>query len=54
MLAEAKKEGDAEILVVRNRTTKTGGYHTKPQRSRAIFAYALKEARRLAALQVAG
>ena len=46
---EPKRDGDVDILVVRNRTTKTSGYHTKPMMSRRIFAFALHLTRSLPA-----
>ena len=47
MVIEPNTEDDVDIIVIRNLTTKTSGYHTNPARSRAIFAAALGEARRL-------
>jgi hypothetical protein len=49
IVVEPKRQGDVDILVVRNRTTKTSGYHTPPMISRAIFQYALQQARSLLA-----
>ena len=47
VLAEPKTEDDVDILVIRNRTSKTSGYHTNPAKCRTIFACALAEARKL-------
>ena len=47
IVAEPQRDGDVDILVIRNETTKTKGYHTPPPVSRRIFLYALEEARRL-------
>ena len=42
---ETKRENDVDIAVLRQTTTRTSGYHTKPPAVRAIFLYALAEAR---------
>lgn len=47
IVAEPKREQDVDIIVIRQRTTKTKGYHTKPATCTWIFMYALNEARTL-------
>ncbi|HUU59452.1 MAG TPA: hypothetical protein VMZ50_07915, partial [Phycisphaerae bacterium] len=40
IVVEGKRDGEVDILVIRNRTTKTSGYHTPPAVGLAIFHYA--------------
>jgi len=47
IVVEPKHQGDVDIVVVRNKTTKGGGYHTPAHRSREIFQHALKQVRSL-------
>ncbi|MBL7077080.1 MAG: hypothetical protein ISS31_06385 [Kiritimatiellae bacterium] len=44
---EPKHQGDVDIIVVRQQTTKTSGYHTKPAKVLAIFHLARAMARQL-------
>jgi hypothetical protein len=44
---ESKREGDVDILVIRQRTKKNSGYHTKANAAVLLFGYALEQARRL-------
>jgi hypothetical protein len=46
---ESKQDAGVTIAVIRQTTTANSGYHTKPNAVAAIFAYALEQARRLAA-----
>ena len=41
IVVEAQRKDDVHVLVVRQETTKTSGYHTKPADCRTIFLYAL-------------
>ena len=47
IVAESKTQDDVEILIIRQHTTKTSGYHTDAAASLSIFGYALSEARKL-------
>jgi len=47
IVVEPKAQDDVEVIVIRQRTTKTSGYHTKPADCARIFLYALNETRRL-------
>jgi hypothetical protein len=49
IVAEPKQEQDVQIVVLRQRTTKTSGYHTKPKTCLAIFRHALAAARQVTA-----
>ena len=48
---EKSHEGEVDIVVIRQTTTKTSGYHTKPATVRTLFLYALAEARMVLAVQ---
>jgi hypothetical protein len=54
VVVEPKRQepDDVDIVVVRQKTTKTSGYHTKPAACAAIFRYALGQARQLATAKV--
>jgi hypothetical protein len=39
--AEFKEQGEVEVLVIRQHTTKTSGYHTKPSSARKILSLGL-------------
>jgi hypothetical protein len=45
MTVESNHEGDVDIVVMRQTTTKTSGYYTKPADVRTIFLYSLAAAR---------
>ena len=45
---ETKMQNDVEVIVIRQYTTKTSGYHTKPVRIRQLLDQALVAARRAA------
>jgi hypothetical protein len=45
---EFKPEGEVEVMVIRQHTTETKGYHTKPADARAIFFAGLETAERVA------
>jgi hypothetical protein len=47
LVAERKRQGDVDILIIRQNTTKTSGYHTDFAGALRIFGYALSEARLL-------
>ena len=47
IVAESKTQDDVEILIIRQHTTKTSGYHTDPAAALRIFQYALSQARTL-------
>jgi hypothetical protein len=47
-----QEQDDVDIVVIRQKTTKTGGYHTKPAACAAIFRYALDQARKMAAKEL--
>jgi len=49
IVLEPKRETDVDIMVIRQRTTKNSGYHTKVDIAANIFLYALHQARRLIA-----
>jgi hypothetical protein len=49
MTIESKREGDVDVVVMRQTTTKTSGYHTAPAAVRDIFLYSLAETRRVLA-----
>ncbi len=49
VVVENNRENDVDIAVIRQRTTQKTGYHTNPAAAIALFAFALKEARRLIA-----
>lgn len=42
---ELQKQGDVELIVIRQRTTRTSGYHTKPKAQAEIFRRAVLRAR---------
>jgi hypothetical protein len=46
MTVEGEREGDVDVVVMRQTTTKTSGYHTAPSAVRDIFLYSLAETRR--------
>jgi hypothetical protein len=46
IVIEDKREGDVDIAVVRQATSKTSGYHTDAAAARRVFECALGEARR--------
>lgn len=48
LVVEPKSENGVDIIVIRQRTTKTSGYHTPPRVCRTIFAFALAAARQAA------
>lgn len=48
MTLEFSQEGDVEVLVVRQTTTKTSGYHTKDSVAQAIMAEGLRMAEQVA------
>ncbi len=48
---ERKREGDVDIVVLRQTTTKTSGYHTKPATVKSLFFHALALARETLARQ---
>ncbi|MBI2838973.1 MAG: hypothetical protein HYX75_11690 [Acidobacteria bacterium] len=45
IIEEFQKETDVELIVIRQKTTKTAGYHTKPAAQAEIFRRALLRAR---------
>jgi hypothetical protein len=45
---ELKPQGEVEVLVIRQRTTKKSGYHTKPQKAVRIFLEGLRLSERVA------
>lgn len=47
IISEYKTEGEIELIVIRQRTTKTSGYHTKPIAMTTIFDTGIKSVRRL-------
>jgi hypothetical protein len=47
VILESKREKDVDILVIRQYTTQTSGYHTKDRMIDVIFIYAIDQARRL-------
>lgn len=47
IVAESKAQEDVQILIIRQHTTKTSGYHTDSDTALQIFGYALSEARKL-------
>lgn len=47
---EHEEQGDVEIIVVRQSTTRTSGYHTPPRRCRELMTTALELGRRVARL----
>jgi hypothetical protein len=47
IVAEAKTQDDVDILIIRQHTTKTSGYHTDTAAGLRIFEYALGQARKL-------
>ena len=49
VILEPSHEGEVDIIVIRQITTKKSGYHTKAPMVSAIFSYALNEARRFLA-----
>jgi hypothetical protein len=49
VVIEPSHAQDVDIVVIRQLTTKTSGYHTKLPVAQAIFNYAINEARRLVA-----
>ncbi|HHI78745.1 MAG TPA: hypothetical protein ENK02_02055 [Planctomycetes bacterium] len=51
---EFKEQGDVEVLVLRQHTTKTSGYHTKPSAASRIFSLGLALAEKLAPPRVPG
>lgn len=46
ILIEPKREGDVDIAVIRQKTTKKSGYHTKPRVAARIFDHGLSQARK--------
>ncbi|MBN2491597.1 MAG: hypothetical protein JXQ29_12180 [Planctomycetes bacterium] len=48
LMHEVKQEGDVEVLVIRQHTTRTSGYHTKPDRAAAILREGIAVAERVA------
>ena len=48
IIKEFKKQSDVEVLVIRQKTTKTSGYHTKKKTVRRIFLEGLELAEELA------
>ena len=48
---EKSHEGDVDIIVIRQTTTQTSGYYTKPNTVKTLFLYALAEARLVLAKQ---
>jgi len=49
IVLEPKRETDVDIMVIRQKTTKNSGYHTKSGDALRIFGYAFIQARRLLA-----
>lgn len=49
IVVENKSQNDVNVIVIRQRTTRNSGYHTKPKDAARIFAFALTQARRLTA-----
>ena len=47
IVAESKTQEDVQILIIRQHTTKTSGYHTDAAAALRIFQYALSQARTL-------
>jgi hypothetical protein len=47
VISEYKTEGEIELIVIRQHTTKTSGYYTKPMAMVTIFAAGIKSVRRL-------
>ncbi len=47
VISEYKAEGEIELIVIRQRTTKTSGYYTKPMAMATIFDTGIKSVRRL-------
>jgi hypothetical protein len=47
IVAEAEQQDDVDILIIRQHTTKTSGYHTDSHAAKCIFGYALSQARHL-------
>lgn len=47
VMVEKKKQGDAHVLVVRQRTTGNSGYYTDRAAIKKLFTFALGEARKL-------
>jgi hypothetical protein len=45
IVIEPKHQGEMDVLVIRQETTKNSGYHTKDKAASYIFAYALEVAR---------
>jgi hypothetical protein len=43
---EPSKEEGVDVMVIRQKTTQTSGYHTKPDQAISIVAFAVKVARR--------
>jgi len=48
LTVEPKREGEVDIIVIRQRTTRTSGYHTNAAAARGVFLKSLAAARRLA------
>jgi hypothetical protein len=48
MTTELKYQGEVEVFVIRQTTTKTSGYHTKPTKALRIFLEGLGLAKRVA------
>jgi hypothetical protein len=51
MTSELKYQGEVEVLVIRQRTTKKSGYHTKPNKAVKIFLEGLRLAEQVAGRQ---
>lgn len=49
VILESKRENEVDIVVIRQYTTRTSGYHTKDKTINAIFFYALEQARQVIA-----
>jgi hypothetical protein len=49
IITELKNQGEVEVYVIRQRTTKTSGYHTKPKKCVQIFLEGLGVAGKIAA-----
>ncbi len=47
IVTEPEYNQGVNIIVIRQETTRTSGYHTKPAAARAIFAYAVAQARQI-------
>ena len=48
IISEIKNQGQVEVLVIRQKTTKKSGYHTNPKKSAQIFLEGLELAEQIA------